>query len=47
MPIKSKAQMRAMQAAAKGKSTIGISKKVAKEFIKSGKEKSKLPERKR
>lgn len=34
MPVKSKAQYRAMQAAAHGKSTKGIPKKVAKEFIK-------------
>lgn len=46
MPIKSKLQMKAMYAASKGNSTLGIPKKVAKEYIKSGKEKSNLPERK-
>ena len=35
MPPKSEAQRRAMRAAAAGKSTIGIPKKVAKEFVKS------------
>ena len=35
MPPKSEAQRRAMQAAAQGKSTIGIPKKVGKEFAKS------------
>ena len=43
MPIKSKAQQGAMYAAAAGKSTLGIPKKVAKEFIKSGKAKPNLP----
>ena len=35
MPPKSKAQRGAMFAAAKGKSTLGIPKKVGKEFAKS------------
>lgn len=34
MPMKSQAQRAAMYAAAKGKSTIGISKKVGKKFAK-------------
>jgi len=46
MPIQSKAQQGAMYAAAAGKSTLGIPKKVGKEFIKAGPAKSKLPERK-
>jgi len=46
LPIKSEQQMRAMYAAAAGKSTLGIPKKVGKEFIKAGPAKSKLPERK-
>ena len=33
MPIKSKAQQRAMYAAASGKGQTGIPKKVAKEYI--------------
>ena len=33
MPVRSKAQLRLMEAAAHGKSTSGISPKVAKEFI--------------
>ena len=45
MPIESKAQQRAMYAAAAGKSTLGIPKKVGKEFVAAGKAKSKLPER--
>lgn len=43
MPIESKAQQKAMYAAAAGKSTLGIPKKVANEFIKAGKAKSNLP----
>lgn len=43
MPIKSKAQQGAMYAAAAGKSTLGIPKKVAKEFVKSGFASNKLP----
>jgi hypothetical protein len=35
MPPKSEAQRKAMQAAAHGKSNIGIPKKVGKEFAKS------------
>lgn len=45
MPIESKAQQRAMYAAAAGKSTLGIPKKVGKEFVAAGKAKAKLPER--
>lgn len=47
MPVKSKAQRRAMYAAASGKSTLGIPKKVAKEYIAESKSGKKLPERKR
>jgi hypothetical protein len=43
MPYKSEAQKGAMYAAAAGKSTIGIPKKVGKEFIKSGPASNKLP----
>lgn len=35
MPMKSKAQNAAMHAAAEGKSTLGIPKKVGKEFVKA------------
>lgn len=45
MPIKSKAQERAMHAAAAGKSTLDIPKKVGKEFIAAGPAKKNLPER--
>lgn len=45
MPVKSQAQWRAMQAAAHGKSTRGIPRSVAKEYIKHGKPR-RLPERK-
>lgn len=47
MPIKSKAQQRAMYAAASGTGKTGIPKKVAKEFIESTPKKSytALPER--
>ena len=43
MPIKSNAQLGAMYAAAEGKSTLGIPKKVGKEFVKAGKSKPNLP----
>ena len=43
MPIKSKAQLGAMYAAAEGKSTLGIPKKVGKEFVKAGPATNKLP----
>ena len=43
MPFKSEAQKGAMYAAAAGKSTLGIPKKVGKEFVKSGPASSKLP----
>lgn len=46
MPIQSKAQQKAMYAAAEGKSTLGIPKKVAKEFIKAGPAKKNLPAKK-
>lgn len=46
MPPKSEAQRRAMRAAASGKSTIGIPKKVGKEFSKSDPG-GKLPKHKR
>ena len=44
MPAKSKAQFAAMAAAAHGKSTLGIPKKVGEEFIKGGKPKG-LPKK--
>lgn len=49
MPMKSKAQNRAMHAAAEGKSNLGIPKKVAKEFAKAqhGKSLKGLPEKKK
>lgn len=43
MPYKSKAQQAAMYAAAAGKSTIGIPKKVGKEFVKAGPASKNLP----
>lgn len=46
MPPRSEKQRRAMRAAASGKSTLGIPKKVGKEFSKADKG-GKLPERKR
>jgi len=45
MPIESKQQQKAMYAAAAGKSTLGIPKKVGKEFIKAGKAKPNLPQK--
>ena len=45
MPPRSQAQRKAMHAAAAGKSTLGIPKKVGKEFSKSDKG-GKLPARK-
>ncbi len=45
MPPRSEAQRRAMGAAAGGKSSLGIPKKVGKEFIKADKG-GKLPSRK-
>jgi hypothetical protein len=45
MPPVSQAQRRAMFAAAKGKSTLGIPKSVGKEFVKADKG-GKLPQRK-
>lgn len=49
MPMKSKAQNRAMHAAAEGKSKIGIPKKIGKEFVSAqhGKPVKRLPERKK
>ena len=47
MPAKSKKQYRAMQAAAHGKSTLGIPRKVGKEFVAATKSPKKLPEKKR
>lgn len=44
MPMRSENQRRAMYAAATGKSTLGIPKKVAKEFVKSDKP-GKLPKK--
>jgi hypothetical protein len=48
MPMKSKAQVAAMHAAAAGKSTIGIPTKVGREFVKAshGQKVGKLPARK-
>ena len=43
MPFKSEAQKGAMYAAAAGKSTLGIPKKVGKEFVKAGPASNKLP----
>ena len=43
MPMKSEQQLKAMYAAAAGKSTLGIPKKVGKEFVKSGKAQTNLP----
>ena len=45
MPIKSQAQYAAMAEAAKGKSTLGIPKKVGKEFIKAGAASKNLPKK--
>jgi len=45
MPYESKAQKGAMYAAAAGKSTLGIPKKVGKEFVKAGKAKPNLPQK--
>ena len=45
MPIESKQQQKAMYAAAAGKSTLGIPKKVGKEFIKACKAKPNLPQK--
>ena len=47
MPAKSKAQFRAMQAAAHGKSTLGIPKKVGQEFASATKSPKSLPEKKK
>jgi hypothetical protein len=43
MPIVSEKQKGAMYAAAAGKSTLGIPKKVGKEFVKSGPASKNLP----
>ena len=45
MPVVSKQQQKAMYAAAEGKSTLGISRKVGKEFIKAGKAQANLPKK--
>ena len=45
MPMKSEQQMKAMYAAAAGKSTLGIPKKVGKEFVIAGKAKPNLPQK--
>lgn len=45
MPIESRQQQKAMYAAAEGKSTLGIPKKVGKEFVKAGPAKKNLPAR--
>jgi hypothetical protein len=41
MPSKTKKQARAMRAAAAGKSTLGIPRKVGREFVKADKRKKK------
>jgi hypothetical protein len=46
MPSKTPRQKRAMRAAAAGKSTIGIPKKVGKEFVKADRRKAKRRKRK-
>jgi hypothetical protein len=46
MPVVSKAQQKAMYAAAEGESTLGIPKKVGKEFIKTPPKKN-LPKKKK
>jgi hypothetical protein len=45
MPARSEAQLRAMYAAAAGKSTLGIPKQVGKDFVAAGPVSSKLPEK--
>ena len=45
MPYKSEAQRAAMYAAAAGKSTLGIPKKVGKEFMKAGPASKNLPKK--
>jgi hypothetical protein len=45
LPVVSKQQQKAMYAAAEGKSTLGIPKKVGKEFVKAGKAKPNLPQK--
>jgi len=45
MPAKSKKQYGAMQAAAHGKSTLGIPKKVGREFVKATPNPKRLPVR--
>lgn len=45
MPMESKQQMKAMYAAAAGKSTLGIPRKVGKEFVKAGKAQANLPKK--
>jgi hypothetical protein len=45
MPVVSQAQRRAMYAAAEGKSTLGIPKKVGKDFIAATPKGAKLPAR--
>ncbi len=47
MPAKSKAQFRAMEAAAHGRSTLGIPTKVGKEFVSATKSPKRLPARKK
>lgn len=44
MPYTSKAQQRAMYAAAAGHSTLGIPKKVGQDFVEAGPAKPHLPE---
>jgi phosphate starvation-inducible protein PhoH len=46
MPAKSQAQFRAMEAAAHGQSTLGISATVGKEYVAATKNAKALPKRK-
>ena len=45
MPSKTKRQARAMRAAAAGKSTLGISRRVGREFVKADRAKAKRKKR--
>jgi hypothetical protein len=47
MPYVSEQQRKAMYAAASGHSTLGISKKVGKEFVAAGPASKRLPKRKK
>jgi len=47
MPAKSKDQLKAMAAAATGKSTLGIPKKVGKDFVAATPKGANLPKKKK